>query len=523
VDDDDQHEADLDTVIESETATSAATKKKKKKKKKGTAGNDAPADSDPLLDSPQQHDAPSALEMSSGDPAIASGDATNASVVAVVAAGMQSIDIADDGDAADEEEENSASTAKKKKKRKKKKTATKEEEGEDGEEAASEPAAMTTAAKTTKKSKGPKQTTPPTIAIVDLFKDGSYPLGQLLEYPPPADGRTAVNRMTSEEMKQRDTMYDQIYKEMRIGAEAHRQVRNYVRTIAVPGAKMIDICEKLEAASRALMKENGLESGIAFPTGCSLNHCAAHYTPNGGDETVLKYDDVCKIDFGTHVNGRIIDCAFTLHFNPKYDRLVEAVRDATNTGIREAGIDVRLCDVGDAIQETMESYEVELDGKTYQVKSIRNLNGHTIAPYQIHAGKTVPIVKGGEAVRMEENEVYAIETFGSTGKGYVHEDMECSHYMKNFDVGHVPLRLAKAKQLLNVINQNFGTLAFCRRYLDRLGQTKYLMALKSLCDNGIVDAYPPLCDVKGCFTAQFEHTVIMKPTCKEVVSRGDDY
>jgi methionine aminopeptidase len=39
---------------------------------------------------------------------------------------------------------------------------------------------------------------------------------------------------------------------------------------------------------------NGLECGIAFPTGCSLNHCAAHYTPNAGDQTVLQYDDVCK-------------------------------------------------------------------------------------------------------------------------------------------------------------------------------------------------------------------------------------
>lgn len=37
--------------------------------------------------------------------------------------------------------------------------------------------------------------------------------------------------------------------------------------------------------------------------------------------------------------------------------------------------------------------------------------------------------------------MYAIETFGSTGKGVVHDDMECSHYMKNFDVGHVPIRL----------------------------------------------------------------------------------
>ncbi|KAJ9557091.1 hypothetical protein OSB04_011705 [Centaurea solstitialis] len=65
----------------------------------------------------------------------------------------------------------------------------------------------------------------------------------------------------------------------------------------------------------------------------------------------------------------------------------------------------------------------------------RNLNGHSIGPYQIHAGKSVPIVKGGEQTKMEEEEFYAIETFGSTGKGYVREDLECNHYMKNFDVG----------------------------------------------------------------------------------------
>ena len=62
--------------------------------------------------------------------------------------------------------------------------------------------------------------------------------------------------------------------------------------------------EELEKTARALIAENGLESGLAFPTGCSLNNCAAHYTPNAGDTTVLQYDDVCKIDFGTHVNGK---------------------------------------------------------------------------------------------------------------------------------------------------------------------------------------------------------------------------
>lgn len=84
---------------------------------------------------------------------------------------------------------------------------------------------------------------------------------------------------------------------------------------------------------------------------------------------------------------------------------------------------------------------------------MRNLNGHSIGPYQIHAGKSVPIVKGGEGTRMEEGEFYAIETFGSTGKGHVHEDLECSHYMKQFHAGHVPLRLPRARQLLATIDK----------------------------------------------------------------------
>ncbi|EOD16689.1 hypothetical protein EMIHUDRAFT_459102 [Emiliania huxleyi CCMP1516] len=272
---------------------------------------------------------------------------------------------------------------------------------------------------------------------------------------------------------------------------------------------MTDICETLENMNRAL-------AGIAFPTGCSINHVAAHWTPNSGDKTVLQHGDVCKIDFGTHVNGRIIDSAWTVHFDPTFDPLAAAVKEATNTGIAAAGIDARLCDIGAAVQEVMESHEVEIGGKTFPVK-------HSIGPYQIHAGKSVPIVKGGESTRMEEGELYAIETFGSTGKGYVREDLECSHYMKNFDVGHIPLRLPKAKSLLSFINKNFDTLAFCRRWIDRAGEEKYLLALRNLCDVGIVQPYPPLCDIKGCYTAQYEHTLILKPTGKEILSRGDDY
>jgi len=109
--------------------------------------------------------------------------------------------------------------------------------------------------------------------------------------------------------------------------------------------------------------------------------------------------------------------------------------------------------------------------------------------------------------------------------------------MKNFYAPHVPLRLPRSKKLLSHINKTFGTLAFCRRWLERADggsttihgtsgkgkQEKYMGALKNLCDVGIIQPYPPLCDIKGSYTAQYEHTILLRPTCKEIVSRGDDY
>ena len=98
---------------------------------------------------------------------------------------------------------------------------------------------------------------------------------------------------------------------------------------------------------------------------------------------------------------------------------------------------------------------------------------------------------------MEEGEFFAIETFPSTGRGVTHDDMDCSHFMKAFNAPHVPLRTTRSKQLLNTINKHFGTLAFCPRYLERLGETRYALALKNLCDAGIVNMCPPCCDVRG--------------------------
>ena len=255
------------------------------------------------------------------------------------------------------------------------------------------------------------QTNPPTIPVSTLFESQNleFPEGEIT--PHPLESNTY--RESSAEKRAHDRLQTDIYSRVRQAAEVHRQVRSYAQSFIKPGIKLTDMCQMLENKNRELIQEDGLRRGIGFPTGCSLNHVAAHYTPNPGDDTVLQYDDVMKVDFGSQIDGRIIDSAWTVSFNPRYDPLLEAVKMATEAGIKAAGIDVRLCDVGEAVQEVMESYEVELDGKTYPVQCIRNLNGHSTGPYQIHAGKSVPIVKGGDTTKMEEDEMYAIETFGT--------------------------------------------------------------------------------------------------------------
>lgn len=44
--------------------------------------------------------------------------------------------------------------------------------------------------------------------------------------------------------------------------------------------------------------------------------------------------------------------------------------------------------------------------------------------------------------------------------------------MKDFDIDRVSLRNGAAKKLLSVIDKNFSTLCFCKRWLNDLGETK---------------------------------------------------
>jgi len=177
------------------------------------------------------------------------------------------------------------------------------------------------------------QTTPPSVLLSTLFPS-EYPTGELVPYE-------NTSRTTDEESRYNSRLWDEDFlTDYRQAAEIHRQVRQYAqKELIKPGATLLAIAEGIEDGVRALSGHQGLEIGdglkasMGFPTGLCLNNVAAHWTPNpGGKDVILQKSDVMKVDFGVHVNGRIVDSAFTIAFDHTYDNLLAAVKEATNTG-----------------------------------------------------------------------------------------------------------------------------------------------------------------------------------------------
>eukprot|EP00928_Gymnodinium_smaydae_P065167 TRINITY_DN48345_c0_g1_i1.p1 TRINITY_DN48345_c0_g1~~TRINITY_DN48345_c0_g1_i1.p1 ORF type:complete len:523 (-),score=128.63 TRINITY_DN48345_c0_g1_i1:50-1573(-) len=332
---------------------------------------------------------------------------------------------------------------------------------------------------------------------------------------------------------------------LREAAEVHRQVRQHVQRKLRPGMELLEIAEMVDSAASKLVgfdPKNPLRRSAAFPTGLSINEVAAHDTVNPGDvRRRLLPTDVLKLDFGIQIEGHIVDGAFTCAFDPMHDELMAAVREATNEGIRAAGPDARVAEIGERIREVMEAGEVHHpDGRVQRVKAIRNLTGHSIAPYRIHAVKSLPSVDTGGHEKMLPGELWAVETFGSVGGvGYVTGLGNCSHFMRpsssKLNAFQKSILSTNAQSLLDIVDRRFGTLAFCPRWIvQEAASCKspllkgssprwWSAPLEELCKVGVVNSYPPLADLQGSYTAQYEHTVLLGARGKEILTRGDDY
>lgn len=302
-------------------------------------------------------------------------------------------------------------------------------------------------------------------------------------------------------------------------ADVHKKTGTYIRSILKPGLTLKEVAILIENnIKKELLFDinNPLDKGIGFPVGLSLNNCAAHYTPNYYEpDIILKEDDILKIDYGVHIGGTIIDSAFTVHFNSKYDEFINISKNITKYAVSLCGPDAILGEIGGDIEEYIKSKEVIIDNKTYDLKVMGDLTGHLIAKYDIHAGKAVPNVKIFYPLRMNPNEYYAIEPFITTGDGKSILKTPNSHFMllkDHINIYNSCKNISKnEKKIYNLLKINYGTLPFCQRWLYELNKDlDYDNTLKEFENKKILKSYPPIYDIDNSIISQFEHTIFIK-------------
>ncbi|MBS3108053.1 type II methionyl aminopeptidase [Candidatus Woesearchaeota archaeon] len=276
----------------------------------------------------------------------------------------------------------------------------------------------------------------------------------------------------------------------RIAAEA----RDYGASLIKVGVSLLEVTERVE---ERILKLGGK---FAFPPQISRNEIAAHYCAFTDDPIIFDEGDIVKLDVGVHVNGYIGDTAITVDLD-KNINLLRASEHALRNALKIIRPGVTLGEIGKEIEQTIQEEGFE---------PIRNLSGHGLGLYQIHAPPSVPNYDNKSTKILKEGQVVAIEPFATTGKGMICEGKPSGIFRW---VGKKAVRHPKAREVLKYIESEFKTLPFTKRWIMK----KYSMGefyLRLLEKEGIIQEYAQLPEISNGLVSQAEHTIRVEEKAK---------
>ncbi len=269
------------------------------------------------------------------------------------------------------------------------------------------------------------------------------------------------------------------------------QARNHGAKLVKEGARVFDIAEAIE---RKIVELGGQ---IAFPANISINEMSAHYVPAFNDPRIIKFEDYVKIDIGVHVDGFIGDTAVTIRPAGKDDLIICSEKMLENA-IKILKPGITIGEIGTVIEET---------ANEFGFNPVRNLTGHSLEQYNLHAGISVPNIKTDSKQELKEGQVVAIEPFCTPGAGHVKDSGEAEVFMWLRDK---PIRAPEGRKVLELARNEFNKLPFAKRWITGIPKTKLDMILRQLVRMNALHAYLPLKEVSDSPVAQTEHTFIIK-------------
>jgi methionyl aminopeptidase len=273
----------------------------------------------------------------------------------------------------------------------------------------------------------------------------------------------------------------------KIAAEALEYGKNVVKE----GMHLVDLADKIE---RRIIELGGK---IAFPVNLSINEMAAHYHPPITDKTVVRAEDYLKIDVGVHVDGYIGDTAATVRLEGKDDLIICSEKMLQNA-LAAVRPGLTIGDLGEIIENT---------AKEFNFNAIRNLTGHSLDRFNVHAGMIIPNVKNDSKYQLREDEVLAIEPFCTAGHGYVKDSGSALIFRWIMDR---PSRSVETRKILEMARDKYETLPFAKRWIqNQFSPLKVELALKELMVTNAIYGYEPLKEVSDKPIAQSEHSLIV--------------
>ena len=278
-------------------------------------------------------------------------------------------------------------------------------------------------------------------------------------------------------------------KNYRKAGEIAKQVEEYAKSIIKPGIPLLEIAEKIE------LKINELGGKPAFPSSLSINDIAAHCTPSIDDKTLAS--GLLKIDLGVHVQGCIVDFAFSLDLenNEQNKKIIEASELALKQAIKTCKPGIELWRIGEVIQEAITKSGLS---------PVRNLSGHELSSYKVHAGLTIPNTNNNNNTKLPEG-VYAVEPFSTSGTGLVYDSKPSGIYALEEKRA---VRNKDAREILAFIEKEYSTLPFCERWIKKKFPNSGF-ALNLLEKEGILHQYSQLVEKSHGLVSQAETTILV--------------
>ncbi|MFH1249308.1 MAG: type II methionyl aminopeptidase [archaeon] len=277
-------------------------------------------------------------------------------------------------------------------------------------------------------------------------------------------------------------------------------VMQYTKGLLKEGALLIEVVEKAEE------RITQLGGKPAFPVDLSIDQIAAHYSPLHNDK--LTAHGLVKIDLGVSIDGFLVDMACSVDLTPdqRHKEIINASKLALDEAINTIKIGIKTKDIG---------IEVEKKIKSFGFNPIKNLYGHELKRYDLHAGLRVPSYDDKSAALITEG-VFAVEPFATNGVGLVINGKPSEIFVIQ---NKKQVRDASARQMLSHIEAEYKTLPFSARWLTKKFGTRALFSLSILEREGIVHHFPQLIEQSGGIVSQSEHTIMVTKDKIRVLTR----